>query len=1086
MQLILNLKRIKFRCSIFTHVLLWISMFFLSGQVEVFAGELDAPITLQSRTVQGTVTDDTGDPLIGVNVIVKGTANGIITDVNGSFTLNIPNDNAVLVFSFIGFITQEITVGNSRSINVTLLEDAQQIEEVVVIGYGTQSRAMLTTSVSKVDNKVLENIPYTSVASALQGSVSGVRVQSISGQPGEAPRVIVRGGTNIDRPNEAYPLYIIDGVIREDMNDISADNIESMQVLKDAASTSIYGARGSNGVVIITTKTGKPGNAKINYRYDLTFSKVGKLYKMANARDYLTLFRSGMVDPRFPDNMLLLSQVYPFGTGNDLTNNTAFSTQYLTDANKYKLNEGWQSMPDPVDPSKTLLFSDNDFAALMYRTGTSHNHHVEASGGNDRATFNMGLGYMTNEGTTINTGYRRTTFNLSGTLKATDRLSFTGRISYSDAKIDTSPLAAAATHYRVSAPTTKLYFEDGSLAPGMSSSLVNPLYFMYLYDRDNNTERMTASFNAIWKILPQLTFTPQISVYNTGTTERNFTPAFWNGPTTYNTQRTATASLDKWRQYQIEGVFNYTETFLSDHNIGAMAGFSYYNRGRYRFNATGRGASSDLIPTLNASAEPTVVNSTVSDHLMMGYFGRINYNYKQRYLLSLNARFDGASNLGEQHKWGFFPGVSIGWIVDKEKFWNFMPDDLLKLKLRASYGVNGNISRLGDFAAQGEYAVIGTGANAISYRYMGNSAILMSTMANQDLRWERSKTTDIGMDLGLFKGRVNILFDYFNRVTDDLITNMSMPFSSGFNTIQTNLGSLQNRGIEFEINANVFHPKNKLQWHVSFNASKVSNKILKLPPNGIENNRIGGFYVYDPALGDYAWKGGLQEGGRIGDMYAYKQVSIYATDEEAANAPKDMIITMTDRKLGGDTNWLDVDGNGIIDDRDRVYMGNNYPTWTGGFANTLSYKGFNFYLRMDYMIGHTIYNYAKGLIDYNYQGNNGTSQDVVDRSWKKQGDIAAMPKLYWGTEGWLQNTFRGSSLYHEKGDFLCIREVALSYQVPTSVMNRIKLQGLRLTVTGNNLHYFTKFKGLNPEEGGQDNGRYAMPKNVIFSANITF
>jgi TonB-linked SusC/RagA family outer membrane protein len=334
------------------------------------------------RTLSGRVTNENGQPLPGVNILVKGSTIGTVTDVDGNYSLNVPDNNTVLVFSFIGFLSQETAVGQRSSVDITLSEDTTQLDEVVVIGFGEQSRETLTTSVSKMDRKALENVPFANPASALQGTLSGVRVQSISGQPGAAPRIIVRGGTSINNPNRAAPLFIVDGIIRGDMNDIAPDDIASIQVLKDAASTAIYGARGSNGVVIITTKSGKSGEAKITYRYDLTLSDPGKLYKMANAREYLTLYRLGHTrGAKFPDETSRLNLPNGFGTGNDLTNNTAFTTQYLTPENEHKLNEGWQSMPDPYDPTKTLIFTDTDIQSLIYRTGVSHNHFVGVQGG---------------------------------------------------------------------------------------------------------------------------------------------------------------------------------------------------------------------------------------------------------------------------------------------------------------------------------------------------------------------------------------------------------------------------------------------------------------------------------------------------------------------------------------------------------------------------------------------------------------------------------------------------------------------------------------------------------------------------------
>ena len=1034
-----------------------------------------------TKTVTGIVLDDQNETMPGVNVVVKGSNTGVVTDIDGNYSILV-SSNDILVFSFIGYTTQEIAVGNKTKIDVLLKGDTKYIDEVVVVGYGSQSRAMVTTAITKLDNKVLENVPYTNAASALQGSISGVRVQSTSGQPGVAPRIIVRGGTSINSPDGATPLYIIDGIIRSHMNDISSNDIESLQILKDAAATSIYGARGSNGVVIITTKSGKSGKTKASYTYNLTISSTGKSYKMAKAEDYIRTLRTGMIAAdKFPDNTGRLNMAIGYGTGNDLSNNTAFTLQYLTEENKHKLNEGWRSMEDPIDPSKTLIFQDNNMQDLIYRTGYSHNHHAEVSGGSEKANFLVGLGYLTNEGTVINTDYERLSFNLNGNVKVLDNLNISGRALYSNSKTNASPLNAAVTFFRNAGmpPTTKIYFEDGTLAPGANMSMGNPLYTMYLHKRDNKSENITLSLDADWKILPGLSFKPQVSLFRVNNDSYSFTPAFWDGPLNYNSTRSASASNYQWTQYQADAVLDYVKTFWNDHNFSFMLGSTYYDRQEDRLNAAGKGASTDLIPTLNASGEPTSVSSSITDHRMIGFFGRVNYNYQNKYLLSINARYDGASNLGENNKWGFFPGVSVGWHIDEEKFYSPSLKELIKIKLRASYGVNGNISRLSDFTADGNYSV--------GSKYNSNAAIMLSTLANQDLKWERSKTFDVGADLKLFKDEVNIAVDVYRRVTDNLITNFTLPPSTGFNSILTNLGSMENTGIDLEINANVLRFGEDGVWNLAFNASKVTNKILTLPNNGTENNRIGGYYVWDPARKDYAWLGGLQEGGRIGDLFAYKQIGIYATDEAAASAPTDMIMTTADKtKYGGDVNWLDVDGDNVIDSKDRVYMGNQYPDWTGGFASNLSYKGFNFYVRADYTVGHTIYNYAKAFIDYNWQGDNNITQDIVDHAWKKQGDITDVARMYWAGDRGQQNNIRGNSRYYEPGDFLCLREVTLAYSFSPEFFKKLRISNLRLSVTGNNLLYITKYKGLNPEDGGQDNGRYALPRNMIFSANVTF
>ena len=1053
--------------------------------------------------VSGTVKSLEGEALVGVNVIVKGTITGTVTDVNGRFSLNAP-ENATLVFSFVGFLKEEVAVNARASLEITLKSDAKSLDEVLVVGYGKQSRETVTTSVTKLDTKVLENIPYANAASAMQGTLSGVRVQSISGQPGAAPRVIVRGGTSINSPDGAAPLYIVDGIIRTNMNDINPDDIESLQVLKDAAATAIYGARGSNGVVILTTRGGKEGKTRITYGYDLTVSDVGKRLEMASARDYIQLGRLGIqaTAQKIPAAINRLILPNGMGTGNDLTNNTGFTPQYLTSANQYKLNEGWESMPDPIDPTKTIIYKETDYQDYLWQTGYSHNNNIGLSGGTDKATFNANLGYLSNKGIAITTGFTRLTFNLNGNLKVRDNISVFGRALYTNSVSNQVYNAGQIFFTSIAAPKTSKYtFEDGTLAPGLGRGLGNPSYFLPNRNDQSGSENLALSTGGHWDILPGLAFDPQVSLYRVTDEARTFQPSYQNGagPANLNTTRVATVSNSKWFQTQADAVLTYTKLLGSAHNVEAKAGFSYYGRKISTFNATGQGATTDLIPTLNASATYPLVSSTISDQIILGYFGRLNYDYKQRYLLTINARYDGASNLGATNKWGFFPGVAVGWNIHQENFWKGVPSVLSRLKLRGSYGVNGNISGLGDFQSQGEYGVSTTTGQQ---RYGGIAGIQQITLPNANLQWERSKTFDLGADVSLLNNRISFLFDYYRRVTDNLLTNLTLPQSTGFTTIFTNLASLENKGLEFEVSAQVLPSSSAFQWNIAFNASKVRSKVIRLPDNGIEFNRVGGLQVWDAATSSYIWvaaNGGLMEGQRLGDWYAFKSLGVYATDEAAKSAPVDNVIGADKTKYGGDVIWQDTDGNGLIDTRDKVYVGNAFPVWTGGLTNTFSYKNLNLLFRLDYTTGHSTYNYARAYQDGNWQGDVNMTREFAEKSWKKQGDVTDVPRYYWQDQT-QQSIWRGNpntginSTYIEKCDFVCIREVTLSYNIPSRLLQKAKLSNLRLNVTGNNLYYFTGYKGLNPEDGGYssnagvwgDRGRYPNPRNIIFGATVSF
>ncbi len=1034
-------------------------------------------IAYAQNQISGTVRNSNGDPLSSVSVTLKGTTTGTVSGGDGKFSLNVPDLNGTLVFTLVGYTSQEQSLDGETELSLVLEEEVETLKGVVVVGYGRQSRETVTTSITKLDKKVLENIPYPNVATAMQGTMAGVKVQTTSGQPGAAPRIIVRGGTSINNPNGAAPLIIVDGVIRT-INNIASDDVESIQVLKDAAATAIYGARGSNGVVLITTKSGKPGKVRVDYSYDMTVSDVTRLFELASAEQYITLGRLGTVAvaQKLPTYLGRLNQPLGYGTGNDFTVNTDYTTMYLTDQNRHKLNEGWSSMPDPTDPSKTIIYKETDFQKLAMQTGISHNNHISVSGGTEKATFNAGVGYLTSEGTAKTTWFKMLTANLNGNIKASERLSFFARALFAQS-VDNRLISDSYTFWGAATrPTAKYAFEDGTLAPGRINQ-GNPDYHMKNRDAENRTYNLTLSAGAKWDILPGLSFDPLVSINSTMGYSRSFQPSYGNGSGRIVATRAASASDSRNIQTQADAIFSYTKTISSDHALDAKAGISYYKRNAYSFSASGQGASTDLIPTLNAVGQFVAMSSTLSDQVILGYFSRLNYDFRKKYLLSLNVRYDGASNLGKNHKWGFFPGISAGWNVHKENFWEAVPEVFSNLKLRASYGVNGNISGLGDFTAQGTYAVGG--------QYAGAPVIQNTGIPNPDLKWEQSKTLNFGADIGLLNNRVNVLFDVYRRVTDNLITTLSLPSSTGFTGILTNYGSLENKGVEVELSLQVFAPSSQLQWTISLNAAKVKSKILELPENGIKNNRVGGSYVWDPKSKDYAWMGGLQEGGRIGDYYMYKQLGVYATDADAANAPTDLVSPTADKtKRGGDVIWQDTDNNGIIDTRDMVYVGNIYPVWTGGISNYLNYKGFALAVRLDYMTGHTIYNYGRAFYDANLDGDNVMTKAYADKSWKKQGDITNVPRYYWQDASEL-HIRRGNSEYYEAGDFLALREVTLSYSLPASLLRKLNLSNVRINATGNNLHYFTKYTGLNPEDGGQEFGRYPVPRNIILGVNIS-
>jgi TonB-linked SusC/RagA family outer membrane protein len=1057
--------------------------------------------------VSGKVTDAQGQALPGVTVKVKGGTGGSLTDAGGNYSLT-ASGNDVLVFTYVGFKPQELPISGRTTVNISLAEDAAKLNEVVVVGYGTQSRATISTSVSKLDNKVLENISYPNLTTAMQGTLPGVRVQTTTGQPGAAARVVIRGGASINNPNSIGPLYIVDGVQRTDINDIASEDVESMQVLKDAASTSIYGSRAAGGIVIVTTKTGKAGRTSISYNYDLTFSKVGRTYDIANSRDYLYYGRLGVQEALNRGYITQatatarLNGATSIGIGNDLTNNTAFSTQYLTPANQYKLDQGWQSMPDPLDATKTIIFDDTNWNDVLYRTGVSNNHHVTFSGGSDKGTFSAGVGYMGTDGTVITTQYKRLSFNLNGSYQIRNNINVFGRVYYTNSTSNVSALADQLIFLRSTGlpRTAKYTFEDGSLSPGQQQGNGNPAYHLPNQNNSSGNETSNYTIGGKWNIVKGLSFDPQFTLYRVNASARAFQPTYQNGPgaAALVTTRVASNTTARTDQYQADAILTYVTAF-GEHHLEAKTGLSYFTRTLNTFTATGQGAATDLIPTLTASSTFSGISNNISTIRLPGYIARINYDYNQKYLLTLNARYDGSSSFGANHRFGFFPGVSAGWVLNREKFWSGL-QDFMTAKLRASYGVNGNISNIGDYYSQGDF---GISTLATQQRYAGNTGILLNVVPNAELRWERNEMFDAGADFGFFNNRVTLLVDYYRKVTKDLLTSYTPPSSSGIAPVQTNFGSLQNKGLELELGVNILPSTSKVRWNASVNGAYNVHKVLSLPPSGVDGNRTGGLQVYDPGTNSYVYvaaNNGLIEGSRIGDWYGFKALGVYQNDADAAKAPVDNVIGAVKLKHAGDVIWQDTDGNGVIDTRDKVYLGNPFPKWTGGFSNTVAYKNLSLYFRLDFSTGYSIFNYARAFLDGNYQGDVAPTAEYLAKSWKQAGDNTDIPKYNPSDASSAQNILRGnavtgvSSQYIEKGDYLAIREVTLSYALPAAMLKKLRISGLRFSVSGNNLHYFTGYKGPNPEDGGfttspslkGDFGRYPVARNIIFGANVTF
>lgn len=1078
----------------------------------VYATLVSAMAMGQGRVVRGKVVMASGESGIpGVTVMIKGTQTGSSTDSEGVYEIN-ASSGQTLVFSFVGFKSKEVAVGAESQLNVVLDEDVTVLNEVVAIGYGSQSRQTITTSVSKLDTKVLQNTALSNVSSALQGTVPGLRVINTSGQPGTAPSILLRGGASINSPGS--PLVIVDGIART-FNDINPSDVESMEILKDAASTAIYGARANNGVIIITTKKGKSGFSQIQYKVRTGFNYLRTAYDYVGAHDYMYYNRLGVRRTNTAKTQGGVAAISADGqSGYGFASPNVYSTLKLGNANRGQfqplIDQGWGWLIDPLNDVDTLMYKDygNQARNATFKNpAMTQDHYLSFTGGNDKAKFASSLGYYKEDGLVVGTQYERFSGTLNGSYLIKPNFEVSSAVSFTLSKTPPIYQPDASIFYRQSLqPTFKPFDDNGNPNANNGVGAGNPLYYQEKYVRKNEARKTTFNVGARWEILKDLELKAQMNVYYTDDLNESFNKAIqYQNTTVPDVTRAASASYGRMFQQQHNVTLGYTKNF-GGHNFSILAGGEYFDLSTFSFSAAGNKAATDYIYTLNAVTERTSTNTNWLDQRILSGFGRFNYDFEGKYLVSAVMRYDGISKLAKGNRWASFPGVSVGWNLHREQFFQDLNLNqyISSFKPRASLGVNGNVAGVGEYEVQGGYG--------IQTLYGGQAGFLNTGIVNNTLRWERSASFDIGADIGLFNNKTTVSFDYFNRTTNDLLTNLALPSYTGFGTIRTNLGSLRNRGFELDVRTNILRTANGFSWDLGVNTSFVKNRIMKLPNNGNERNRQGGYEVYDPAQGKNVWVGGIQEGGTLGDIFAYKQERIlrdWDDVNQSAGNRYDAIAELYGPKAyadlanktgkypiePGDVLWADLDNNGIINTLDRVKVGNMYPKWTGGLNSTLSYKNLSLVTRLDYAIGHTIYNDLYGRILGQMQGSFNLIEDVK-KMWSEDNMDTDLPKFYYADQVSKKNITRSnnagsavdnnSSRFYSKGDYLALRELTLAYALPKVWTSKVKLEAVRVNVTGQNLGYLTKYTGTSPELGGLDGGRFPVPRTLLFGLEVSF
>lgn len=982
-----------------------------------------------NRIIKGTILDATGMPVIGANVMVKGTTNGTITDMDGKFSLEV-DKNAILVVSYIGYANQEIKVGNQNTLSITMKEDAEALDELVVVGYGTVKKSDLTGSVGSVSMEDVNKVGITSADRALQGQVAGVQVNARSGQPGESMMIRVRGGNSLSGGNE--PLYVIDGMPVEGMSsDINPEDILSMEVLKDASSTAIYGSRGANGVVMITTKRGKEGKTTVDYNGYIGVSQLRKKLDLLEKDDYIAM------------------------------------------VNEVSVNDGNGIL---ITPEQAALLPNNDWQDLAYQTALTHSHQFSVSGGNDKTKVYSSLNYMNQEGIIKGSNYNRFALRINGDQKITDKISLNASVAYSygtqnTANSNADGYGAIAYTAMVMPPIQEIKDEYGNYTvfSGTPWGGTNPVGMAELYKNQNINSRLLANLSLSWDIIEGLNFRVNAGAEVVASESDRYIPIGLSA----GGQLDGDASKSKSNYYTLinENILTYNKTFNDIHALNVMGGITFQSYEYNSLSGSGTGFLRDVYETnnLGVAMTPGIPSSGYSDYRMASFLGRVNYGLMDRYLLTVTARYDGSSKFSKNHKFAFFPSAALAWRVSEEGFMKDM-EWWSNFKVRTSVGQTGNQS----ISPYQTFARLGT-----SSPVFGNGKVIgfgLSSIANDDLKWETTTQTDLGIDLGFLDNRINFAFDYYWKQTRDLLYSATLPPSSGFSSMLRNIGRIDNKG--FEISINTVNMKGKVNWTTSLNIS--SNKsIVKDLGTDVYGNKIERM---DAPIGGGNWFP-LFLGKAPFQLYGYEIEGIYQTDEEAR-------LNGEATKHAGDYRYKEIDGKPGITTGDKTILANTQPKFTFGLTNTINWNNFELSFLVTGSIGGDIVNEFNKSIT-NIGGTWNVRKDAWEGRWQ-EGKGGKYARASASTKDYL--AFGDpNSIWVEDGSYVRFKDIKLSYTLPSSWFSGSKKPNVSLYVSGQNLITITGYSHYDPEASwtgsavnGWDRGVYPSAKSYTLGLNVKF
>jgi len=965
--------------------------------------------------VSGKVTSQTdGEGIPGVNILIKNSSTGTVTDVNGNYRINVPAENDILVFSSIGYLTQEVSVNGRSTIDITLEEDVKSLEEIVVVGYGSLKKSDLTGAVSTIKSEKLLDRPSVNVGQALSGKLPGVEVFNNSGRPDGKVSIRIRGNNSITASNE--PLYVIDGVIGvADVNLLNPNNIASLEVLKDASATAIYGARGANGVILITTKRGSRNEeAVISYDGYVSFGIMAKKQnlELLNAREWWQVYNTGF------DN---IEKYDPVGYGQG-------KFQRASPAD----------LPRLFDENGNPIY-DTDWIEETFQNAVSQNHQISFRGGNEKTTYSAYLGYLHQEALMENNYLDRfsTQLNMDTQLRSWVKAGFNISVNYNTGNdlygnYQLKRLAQEAI------PLIPVKYPDGTWGSNRDfPGAVQDTPARYLEEMVNevtNTQ-IISDFYLDFKITDDLTLKSTFA-----TDIKNQKTNYYVGKDLiqFGGQRNggiAQINTENQFYWQNENYFNWHKQLSANSNLNLMVGLSWQQRSGQLLGAEHRNFSDDFYQWHNLGAGTVTQPSSSGDWewALNSYFARANYNLYDKYLFTATGRFDGSSKFGENNKYAFFPSVAFAWRVSEEGFLqgNRFLDNL---KIRTSIGQTGN-QEIANYAYSQNL-----GSSNVIFNNEFYSALFRSSFGNPDLRWETTTQWDIGADIAFLSGRIDMSLDYYHKVTDDLLLNAPIPYTSGLNSVMQNIGSVRNQG--FEIALNTYNiTKKDFSWttNIAFAANK--NKIIKLGANDED------IFPTRHATGDVQI---LRVGQPVGSFWGLTRLGTWDTDE----ADEAEVYN----RLPGDLKYADLNDDGKIDENDNSIIGRSLPKWTMGIFNTFTYK--NFDLSFDFRIVEGIDVLNAGTHNREDRSGVANSSKTILNAWTLDNQNTRVAELRY------MKTYYDSypdTRWLQDGSFVRLQNVVLGYNFDESILNKIGLQSLRVYASGQNLLLFTDYEGYDPE-----------------------